>query len=117
MAEQIGRPRRQKVVRGVTKYGQYDEPEAKPADPSPPREMVVAFHKNAPRDTKKEDIHHTLGPSPHQASPGDHTHNGSDSMPILSGYILTGSRSNWDTASASIINALVRLGATNNTTP
>lgn len=76
---------------------------------------VEIFHRNADTDGRKESIHHTLGPNPGQAASGDHTHNGADSEKLLRGVTLTGSRGG-NVALLSVIQALVKLGATDNTT-
>lgn len=60
--------------------------------------------------------HHTLGPRNGQAAPGDHTHDGGSSPLLLDGVVLSGSRGG-NAALPSIIAALVKLGATNSTTP
>lgn len=91
------------------------EPKVKVEDASPPSQTVVLFHKNAPVDTRAEDIHHRLGPGPNQAATGNHSHNGSDSVLLFEGVILTGSKAG-NTALASVIQALVGLGAKDSTT-
>lgn len=91
------------------------QPEVKPQDPSPPAGVVNRFHQNAPVDTRPEDIHHRLGSSPNMAAPGNHSHNGSDSVQLLGGFTITGSRGT-STAVPSIIQALVQLGAKDSTT-
>lgn len=82
----------------------------------PTAEQVEVFHTNADTDTRKESLHHTLGSGPAQASPGNHRHDGGDSELLLAGVTLTGSRGA-SSAMVSIISALVRLGATDSTTP
>jgi hypothetical protein len=52
-------------------------------NPKPPAQAVEDFHTNSDSDARAESQHHTLGPSPSQASPGDHTHDGGDSALIL----------------------------------
>lgn len=81
-------------------------------------EEVQRLHKNADTDARAEAIHHTLGPNSGQAAPGDHTHDGTNSALILEGLILTGSKTANPPSAVlgSIVNALVRLGATDNTT-
>lgn len=83
-------------------------------DPSPTADDVEKFHANADTDTRAESIHHTLGPNPTQASPGNHNHRGGDSQLLLSDITLTGSRGG-NLALPSIIQALVALGAVDNT--
>jgi len=64
---------------------------------------------------------HTLGTARHQAATGDHEHDVNELRDaikpiLLSGVTLTGSRGG-NAAVASIIAALVSLGATDGTTP
>jgi hypothetical protein len=84
--------------------------------PEPDARAVEKFHRRSDVDSRREAQHHTLGTDPTQSSPGNHTHDGSDSPSILTGTSLTGSRSD-GTAVASIIDALVALGATDSTSP
>ena len=88
---------------------------ARDENPKPPAEEVNDFHSNSDVDTRAEAQHHTLGPNPNQASPGDHKHDGSDSPLILSGESVSGSR-NSDAWRLSVNAILVRLGATDNST-
>jgi hypothetical protein len=81
----------------------------------PSAEQVADFHTNSDADTRKEAQHHTLGIQPYQASPGDHTHDGGTSPLLLAGVTITGTRGSPANA-ASIIAALVRLGATDSST-
>ena len=86
-----------------------------PADPVRGRlqtkEEVDRAHVNSDRDASSNAQHHTLGPDKHQASPGDHTHDGGDSKSLLEDVTISGSRTD-GTAVASIIAALEQLGAT-----
>lgn len=84
-------------------------------DRPPSAEDVERFHTQADTDARKEAIHHTLGSGTNQAAPGDHTHRGGDSLPLLGGITLTGSRGG-NIALLSVIQALVALGATDSTT-
>lgn len=79
-------------------------------------EDVEKFHQNADTDVRRESVHHTLGPRPTQAAPGDHNHDGSNSPSLLVGQTITGSRSSSTSIMPSIIAALVRLGATDSST-
>lgn len=81
----------------------------------PTPEEVDRFHENAPRDSRKEDIHHTIGTGRNQASAGDHNHRGGDSVQLLAGITITGSRGG-NIALLSVIQCLVALGATDSTT-
>jgi hypothetical protein len=98
--------------------GERKDPTEKPKDPdpSPPKDVVDKFHKHAGVDTRKEDIHHTIGPLPAQAASGSHSHNGTDGVLLLDGYTITGVKSSPSTVLPSIIAALVRLGADDSTT-
>lgn len=77
---------------------------------------VENFHGNDDLDSRPESHHHTLGASPNQASPGDHTHQDGKSSPLLLGTTISGSRGG-NVALAGVIAALVALGATDSTTP
>lgn len=82
---------------------------------APSARVVSEFHTNADTDVRDSSIHHTLGPNPNQASPGDHNHRGGNSTLLLEGIVITGSRGG-NVALASVINALVQLGAQDATT-
>lgn len=92
----------------------------KPIDPvegkTPSRKEVDKFHSNADTDGSDGSLHHTLGPRKGQAAPGDHDHRGGNSVELLLGETITGSKSGGG-ALTSIIDLLVSLGATDNTTP
>jgi hypothetical protein len=85
-------------------------------NPKPDAQTVDDFHANADTDTRGESLHHTLGPSPTQASPGDHLHDGGTSPLLLSGSTISGSRAS-DAYRLSINQILVKLGATDASTP
>lgn len=82
----------------------------------PAPQVVEKFHTNCDVDESKDAYHHTLGSNTFQASPGSHSHNGSDSVLLLQNIEITGSRGG-NTALASVIAALVFLGAKDSTTP
>lgn len=84
-------------------------------DRPPQAEEVEKFHTNADTDARSESIHHTLGTRPTQAARGNHNHRGGDSVLLLEGITLTGSRGG-NIALLSVIQALVALGATDSTT-
>lgn len=105
-----------KGSRSTLPYGLRQEPKPKKEDPTPNHRLVEQFHKNADTNTRKESIHHTLGPSPSQASPGDHNHEGGSSRKLLEGYNLSGSKTTPATMWPSILQCLVRLGAKDSTT-
>lgn len=75
---------------------------------------VNKFHEKDDVDSSWDAHHHTLGTKHDQASPGDHTHNGLNSLKILKGTTITGSRAS-GAALVSVIAALVKLGATDST--
>lgn len=76
---------------------------------------VTEFHTNDDVDTGKDSHHHTLGQGVNQASPGSHTHDGSDSALLLEGFTVTGAKGT-AACDASIIALLVKLGASDSTT-
>lgn len=82
----------------------------------PDARRVEEFHANADTDTRPESLHHTLGPSPSQASPGDHTHDGGTSQQLLIGSTISGSRAS-DAYHLSLNAILVKLGATDTSSP
>lgn len=88
---------------------QTERPEASAAE-------VDEFHRNSDVDLRRESQHHTLGPQPNQAAPGDHKHDGGDSEKLLTGMTISGSRAS-DAWRISVNNILVRLGATDSSTP
>lgn len=85
-------------------------------DQSRPDPRTVAdFHTNDDLDLDDQAHHHTIGVGKSQAASGAHKHNGSDSYLLLEGVTLVGSRGG-NTALASVISALVGMGATDSTT-
>jgi hypothetical protein len=84
-------------------------------NPKPPAQAVEDFHTNSDLDARAESQHHTLGPSPTQASPGNHKHDGGDSALLLENEVIVGSR-NSDAWRISVNAILVKLGATDNST-
>lgn len=82
---------------------------------SPSAEEVTRLHEKADTDGDDRSMHHTLGPRRGQASPGQHAHDGGDSVQLLDGVIITGSKSS-GAALTSVIAALKELGATDATT-
>ena len=79
-------------------------------------EQIEEMHRNSDVDTRPEAQHHTTGPGPTQAAPGDHRHRGGDSLPLLDDMTITGDISD-GTVIPSIIACLVALGATDSSTP
>lgn len=80
----------------------------------PEGKVVNEFHTNDDVDRDANSHHHTLGPNANQAAPGSHRHDGSDSIQLLQGITLAGAKGG-NTALASVISALVSLGATDST--
>lgn len=80
----------------------------------PEAQVVNEFHSNDDTDRDFNAHHHTLGANANQASPGSHRHDGSDSILLLQGVTIAGAKSG-NTALASVISALVQLGATDST--
>lgn len=89
---------------------------SKGAPDIPSAEEVERDHTNADTDLRDESIHHTLGAGETQAAPGNHTHDGGDSALLLSGLTISGSRAS-DAWRISVNQILVRLGATDSSTP
>lgn len=85
------------------------------ANMRPEARVVNEFHSNDDVDKDSNAHHHTLGAGANQASPGPHRHDGTDSVSLLEGFELSGSKGG-NLAVGSIIQALVQLGATDNTT-
>lgn len=92
----------------------------RPTDPvagsAPTTKEVEKFHTNADTDGSDGSVHHTLGPRKGQSAPGDHDHRGGNSKLLLEGVTITGSDATPLTIINSIVDALVELGATDNTT-
>lgn len=80
-----------------------------------PPQTVARFHNKSDLDASSDAQHHTLGIKKDQASPGDHKHDGTTSRKLLDGVTIAGSRGG-NVALASVIAALVKLGATDSTT-
>lgn len=85
-------------------------------NPKPPAEAVSDFHTNSDVDSRPEAQHHTLGPNSNQAAPGNHKHDGGDSEKLLTGEVISGAR-NGEAWAQSINSILVKMGATDNSTP
>ncbi len=76
---------------------------------------VLKFHDKDDVDAGYDSHHHTIGTKNGQAASGDHNHNGKNSVRILKGVTITGAKGG-NVALASVIAALVKLGATDSTT-
>lgn len=88
-------------------------------DNVPTARQVGEFHTKADTDGSTGAMHHTLGISHNQASPGDHSHDGQTSRLVGSGrkITITGSRGG-NAALASLIAALKQvMDLTDSTTP
>lgn len=68
---------------------------------------VSKFHTNADVDSKRTGMHHTLGPRNFQAAPGDHTHNGGDSVQLMSDIVITGAKG----GNAALADLITKLAA------
>lgn len=76
---------------------------------------VNEFHKKDDVDSSFDAHHHTLGTKNGQAASGDHNHDGKNSRRLLQGTTITGAKGG-NAAVASIVAALVKLGAVDSTT-
>lgn len=87
--------------------------------PPPTPDQSKKQHDKSDKDGSPKSIHHTLGPGPNQASPGNHTHDGGNSAAldqIMAGVTITGSRGG-NAALASLLTALKNsFGLVDNTT-
>ena len=83
---------------------------------APSSDQVAKIHEKSDKDGGPKSQHHTLGPGPNQASPGNHTHDGGNSAFLLDGYTLTGSRADTATMITKFIEVLKLLGMKDSTT-
>lgn len=81
----------------------------------PAPQIVEDFHTNSDVNRDKDAQHHTIGTEEFQAAAGSHTHNGSDSLQLLTSEEIIGSRGG-NTALKSVIDILVRMGAKDSST-
>lgn len=72
------------------------------------------MHNDNDQDTSPVAGHHTLGVAHNKSAYGDHSHDGENSISLLGGITISGSRSG-GTALESVIAALVVLGAQDGT--
>lgn len=85
---------------------------------SPDAQTVIDFHRYADTDSSAPAIHHSLGGTRNQAAYGDHNHRDGNGRPLLDDVVFTLSRSaNTAAVLKQVIDALVLLGATDNTVP
>jgi hypothetical protein len=103
------------MVKEIRQYGGKSARSSALAAQRPSAEEVDTFHTNSDLDIRAESLHHSLGPLPTQASPGNHTHDGGTSAALLADLTITGSRST-DAWRLSVNALLVKLGATDNST-
>lgn len=99
----------------LKQYGTYDRKVQSAVVEKATSEEVDNFHTNSDVDLRAESQHHTLGPNPSQASPGNHTHDGGSSPLILNGETITGKRGT-EAYFLSVNAILVRLGAKDSST-
>lgn len=86
------------------------------SDNSPAARTVNQLHTNSDVDSFAGAQHHTLGVKHDQAAPGDHKHDGTNSVKLLDGIHLTGVKSG-GTALENLIQLLVdKFGLTDDTT-
>lgn len=104
------------MAKEIKQYGTSAKKVNPAVQPKPTTEEVENFHTNSDVDLRAESQHHTLGIGPAQASYGNHTHDGANSALILAGREISGSRAT-DSWRLSVNALLVRLGATDNSTP
>lgn len=83
----------------------------------PTTEQVQKIHEKSDKDGSPKAQHHTLGPGPNQAAPGNHTHDGGASAFLLDQVTFTGSRATFSAIEIQLVDALIRLGAVDATTP
>lgn len=81
----------------------------------PDARSLIELHTFDDVDASSESHHHTLGSGVNQAAGGAHRHDGTDSVLLLEGTAITGSKGG-NLALSSVIAALVQLGATDSTT-
>ncbi len=85
---------------------------------SPDAETVNEFHRFSDLDSRAEAQHHSIGGTHNQSAAGDHNHRDGNGRPLLDDVTFTLSRSaNTAAVLKQIIDALVLLGATDNTVP
>lgn len=98
--------------------GNQYKPPYERTDDAPSPAVVKEFHEKSDVDSSQVAQHHTLGSKNGQAAAGDHNHGvGSPYKKPLAGTTITGSRSALPGAIPTIIAALVKLGATDSSTP
>jgi hypothetical protein len=79
-------------------------------------QTVKSFHDKSDLDSSQGAQHHTLGSKHDQAAAGDHNHRaGLPYKGALDGITITGAKAG-NAALASVVAALVQLGATDSTT-
>lgn len=76
---------------------------------------VAEFHSYDDLDQSFGAHHHSLGAKPTQAAPGDHRHDGTNSLMLFDAMEINGKRSD-GTALNALIDALGSIGLINKTT-
>lgn len=83
----------------------------------PTAREVNDFHTNADTDSSVDAMHHTIGPDVNQAASGAHTHRGGDSLRLLEGLSITGTKAGTNSVIlGSIVALLAELGAEDKST-
>jgi len=76
---------------------------------------VAKIHQNDDLDVSKDSHHHSIGPGSSQVASGNHNHDGVLTPQLLAGVTISGAKGG-NIALASVVAALVTLGATDATT-
>jgi hypothetical protein len=103
------------MAKEIRKYGSGPSKPNALAPEKPSAEEVDVFHTNSDLNIRAESLHHSLGTLATQASPGNHNHDGGNSVALLADLSITGSRAT-DDWRLSVNALLVKLGATDNST-
>lgn len=99
---------------GRTIQDSYD-PKFKGENVFDPR-TVAKIHQNDDVDVSKDAHHHTLGPASNQAARGNHNHDGTDTVALMAGVTITGSKGGNVALTNLIAELATALGFTNSTT-
>ena len=85
----------------------------------PTAQQVATFHEKSDKNASPKALHHDLGPTANQASPGNHSHDGGASAKltdIMSGITVIGSRGGNDALASLLTQLATEFGLVNNTT-
>jgi len=96
--------------------GQFNEGASVNSEERPPQKLVNEFHTNDDLNRDAQAHHHSLGIGVNEAASGAHNHDGANSVRLLDGRTITGSRAS-GAALISVITMLTELGCEDNTTP